>query len=310
MKKKVIVLFLAVNMMLGLVACNKGVEPEEGLEGAVTSTEATEEASKEIYGEAKAVMQVTMEGKQYDLAQDFKTVVGQMVQDGFEVQNDIYLKAYDENGEMVDLVSGAAADRNVIYAYEMSQSAQISPVRRRNICLQKVGDFSTVDGIGATSTGEELKGLQGYLVSEADGHVSSFILYVDGKLVDLEAYRETYDNWVKDVNKLGASEAYNKYLYDARLYYKSIVMNETVMRDDASVSELLEETGFTEQMLLTFAAMDAGQKLEKEEVGSYALVTYSYREEIGVKVEYTYYYLDKEATQYDKKMRDEFDKNK
>jgi len=138
----------------------------------------------------------------------------------------------------------------------------------------------------------------------SEEYMEAVAMYVDGKAVNLEAYRDIYEDWLNEIlSGAGADEAYTKYLTTARYYINNTVKNELLMRDDTAVNELLSEDGFEQQMLLTFAAMDIGEKAEKGEVTSYDIITYLYRTETGAKVNYTHYYVDEEFTQFDKSKR-------
>lgn len=65
-----------------------------------------------------------------------------------------------------------------------------------------------------------------------DEYLSALALYVDGSLIDLEEYRDEYETWLKDVEKLGASAAYTLHLSYARYYINSMANDESQLGDD------------------------------------------------------------------------------
>lgn len=300
MKKRLINLILIASMVMTMASCGSDDANQDATQDAVQEQNVIEAVSDEV----RDVLVIGINGKEYDLSRDFKAVVGQMVQDGLCAYNDMYLMEYNPNGEMVEAVA-SEAERPIISVYQMRQAAEVSPIVRCKYDLKYLDDFTTVDGINGESVADNVGTLEGYMIYGSEEYMEAVAMYIDGRRVNLEAYRDIYEEWLNEIIvENNADGAYTEYLSTARYYINNFVMNETIMRDNDAVKEKMNETGFEQQMLLTFAAMDAGQKAENGEINSYDIITYLYRTESGANVSYLHYYADEEFTNYDKSLRD------
>lgn len=309
MKKKIISLILAVCMTLGLAACNNAPvngagneagKDEEGKEGdagmglnfdlfsgADTDTNATSE-----------IMTVTINGEKYDLSDEFQKVVGEMVKNGLQPIEPSQMIEYDENGKYLKVykLSDYTDSITVIFAREssiISFNPEICPIIVDEYLFYEKYNctFKTADGITQDSDEDDLKELEGYVPYRGIRGVrgeACIALYVDGKIVDLEEYRDEYEAWLKDAEEEGTASA-SKNRLDAKYYPLYSRMQEICSLD--SIERCIELPYLEEEMLLTFAMQEACEKLEAKEIESFDIVHYSYEPE-GMAVQFYHYYYD------------------
>lgn len=303
MKKRIISLILAVCMTLGLAACNnapvtgagkdeEGKEGDAGLglnfdlfSGAGTDTNATSE-----------IMTVTINGEKYDLSDDFQKVVGEMVKNGLQPMNPQYMKIYDENGKYMNHRDTSDL-QNAFYAWEVSYAPTLEfstiIVDRYEFRNSWKHDytFETVDGITQDSDADDLEVLEGYqpcrglLDLKRD---ACRAIYVDGKIVDLEEYRDVYEEWLKEAEENGYSAAFEKYL--TGLYANELILG--FPYHTVNVEDYAEQISYLEKnMLMAFAYQEAAEALEAGEIRSVDIIWYEENSE-GLNVNYIHYYSD------------------
>lgn len=258
MKKKIISLVLAASMMLGLVACG-------GASGG---------------GASNNPMIVTIEGNQYDLTGDLQEVVGQMVEDGIVVFDKEYgidgvdewiFWNYDENGQLT-----VSEDWGQVSARENSLYQNSDLIVSRYELSGKV-TFETVDGITETSTKEELESVENYTQM---GN-AYYALYMDGKMVDPEAFRDTLEEYLDATEEKPMSEATEQFFPQGRCMcfgdprlYQQMTQNTYVGRNFRERIEQ-EQQPYTETLLLFMLATEEAYKLLKEgEIETYDIIIY------------------------------------
>ena len=255
MKKRIVSLVLAVGMVFGLTACGGGA-------GAAKDNP----------------MVVTIGGNQYDLTGDFREVVGQMVKDGIvvydsELNEDWSYWYYDENAQLtVSEESGQLlASEKPIYLYENTDLI----VSRYD--LSRKVPFETVDGITETSTKEELESVENY----TQMGFAYYALYMDGKMVDPEAFRDTLEEYLDATEEKPMSEATEQFFPQGRCMnfadirlYQQMTQNAYVGREFRNRIEQ-EQQPYTETVLLFMLATEEAYRLLTEgKIETYDIIIY------------------------------------
>lgn len=270
MKKKWISILLTLSMALGLTACGGG----------------------------NAVCKVTVEGKEYDLSADFQDVVGEMVKNDIMVINMVTRAGYDEDGKFVRI---DITDRGDIWCYAQERPTNARINENPIIFAQYemgLGDieFKTAQGIDDSSDAGDVKKLEGYVPQMGlynKGDETYAAMYIDGKVVDLEQYEDIFDEWVEEVEESGFMEAKEKYLENV-FYYpaSSRILNNGM--DIERIGDWLDDERYyaKEEMLIAFAAQEAGELLEAGKIDSYDIIFYEEMDGEMIVNYYHYYYDD------------------
>lgn len=272
MKKRIVSLLLAVGMVFGLTACGGGA------------------------GAAKAKdnpMVVTIEGKQYDLTGDLQEVVGQMVKDGIVVYDSELNEGrsywyYDENAQLtVSEESGQLLAKEYPIRLLFSDE-NIELIVSRYELSRKV-TFETVDGITEISTKEELESVENYTQLGA----AYYALYMDGKMVDPEAFRDTLEEYLDATEEMSMSEATEQFFpqgrcmnyFDLQLY-QLMTKNVYAGRDFRNRVEQEQQRHIETTLLFMLATEEAYRLLKEGEIETYDIIIY------GGGVSYEHYSYD------------------
>ena len=265
MKKRIISLILALSMVLGMTACGKK--------------------------EPNASMIITIEEKQYDLSGDFQEVVGQMVTDGIVVFDfeGTTTWLYDESGHCAE----SEVPERQVYARASLLYPDIGLVMNSYGITRKTS-YETVDGVTNNSTLEEIAALENHI------QMGNFYyaLYTDGKQVDFESFRDTYDAYLSATEELVLKEATEQYfpvgptihIRPGNSLYQSMTIDNCVGQNFRT----LVETGlyWEPTLLVMLAAADAYELLKKGVIESYDIIIYSQGD-----VTYEHYFYDPNGTE-------------
>ena len=242
---------------------------------------------------------LTIDGEKYDLSEEFQAVVGNMVENGIYVVDVRTSIAYDENGKYVNKNQEELDVSDIKCCVGEYKSTNMPDVH--TICdmyeLSYPDDceFMTVDGVDQDFDDEDLEELEGYISigGITNSNEESYIaLYMDGKRVDLEEYRDTYEEWLEEAEKTdfqGASEKYLDLQHIPETYYlltgNNVYSNLEFGKSDYPY--------FEEEMLFTFAEQEADKALEAGKIQSFEVVRYGY---IGgeMSFSYCYYFYDED----------------
>ena len=330
MKKIVISLLLIASMMFGMVACggsSKNDNTEAGTDNA--NAEGSDAETDHIFDNdaleenivAEMGILVRINGNEYDLTDDFKTLAGQMAKDGLNVLDCYMGGLYDENGERIPNSNGTPPEGVRVQAGNVPLNRRFSPIMRQMFYLYpQDNEYEAASGICFNSSKEDLENLDGYMyyngrmilrphLMEKDTY---YALYVDGKMVDLEEYRDEFDAWRADMDALGTEAAFLIHMGEGSLFAVNQIFELGRMGEFQQIEAYFSEEGSMAEsrILLAFAALDAGRRLENKEISAYDIIEYSYVEEKGVFMCVEHFYLDAEAAQYDSGMREMDDKRR
>lgn len=282
MKKKVIGLLLLLCMVLGIVACGKDEGKDE-----------SEDEGKNAGSNSATV--ITIEGKKYDLADDFQKVVGQMVKDGILVydrkqENDGYINyIYDENG----CLSKSDVKDVQINATEKMLNQENGLVFSTYNISSKVA-FETTDGINDSSTMAELDELDKYISGVVGANYIA--LYQGGQYVDLEKYSDLCEEYITSTEEMTPAEATKKYMpYGLVLQPQSfngqlwMLMNKDAYLG-ARFRQDVEKYEYNKmQIMLLLAATDSYEMMKEGKIKSYNIISYTGNEKVMVSFQhYTY----------------------
>ena len=282
MKKKVIGLLLLLCMVLGIVACGKDEGKDE-----------SEDEGKNAGSNSATV--ITIEGKKYDLADDFQKVVGQMVKDGILVydrkqENDGYINyIYDENG----CLSKSDMKDVQINATEKMLNQENGLVFSTYNISSKVA-FETTDGINDSSTMAELDELDKYISGVVGANYIA--LYQGGQYVDLEKYSDLCEEYITSTEEMTPAEATKKYMpYGLVLQPQSfngqlwMLMNKDAYLG-ARFRQDVEKYEYNKmQIMLLLAATDSYEMMKEGKIKSYDIISYTGNEKVMVSFQhYTY----------------------
>lgn len=309
MKRKIIALVMAICVAVGAAGCGDAAENDGSIRndrnaeddgrfengGSAGNGESTENGGSKGSG----ISIITIDGEKYDLSDDFQKVVGKMVKNGLQPIDDTMapLRTYDEDGKYSKAWDFSDYTDSTILVLGRERPIMLnteicSIIVDRYIFTGKYNCiFETADGITQDSDEDDLKELEGYVPYRGIIQVKSEgcrALYVDGKIVDLEEYRDEYEAWLKDAEEEGTASA-SKNRLDAKHYPSYSRMQEICSLD--SIERCIELPYLEEEMLLTFAVQEACEKLEAKKIKSFDIVHYSYEPE-GMMVEFEHYYYD------------------
>lgn len=264
---------------------------------------------KNIFGGGSGISVVTVEGEKYDLSDDFQKVVGKMAENGLYPVDDLKGVVYDEDGKWLKEwnssdYTDSAIDISVMELPRGSESAIIYD--KYTFGGYYDCTFETSDGITQDSDEDDLKELEGYVPYKNIVNVDSeacIALYVDGKIVDLEEYREEYEEWLKDAKEEGVKNAMNERVdvnYTATCCQVSRYLSLNVELETA-----MEEVPYFENdMLLVFAVQEACEKLVAGKIDSFDTVRYACVLPQGIMFEFVHYFYD-ENWDYNKFRKEE-----
>ena len=271
MRKKLISLVLAVSMVLGLTACG-GNSP----------------------------CTITIEGKKYDLSDDFQDVVSEMVKNDISVVAMMRMMAYDEDGKFVQMDMN---DIGAIRCYAEERPVVPMPDNHIIVARYEIGtgeiDFKTAQGITDNSSSRTIRGLDGYVpqmglyIKDDETYAA---MYIDGKIVDLQDYEDVFEDWVEEAEDSGIAVAIKEYLPNSFYFPASsrFLSNNALWQWD--VDKLFEEKSYyiKEDLLIAFAAQEAGEMLEDGKIESYDIILYEDRKGDEMIVSYYHYFYDED----------------
>lgn len=271
MRKKLISLVLAVSMILGLTACG-GNSP----------------------------CTITIEGKKYDLSDDFQDVVSEMVKNDISVVAMMRMMAYDEDGKFVQMDMNGIGE---IRCYAEERPVVQMPDNHIIVARYEIGtgeiDFKTAQGITDNSSSRTIRGLDGYVpqmglyIKDDETYAA---MYIDGKIVDLQDYEDVFEDWVEEAEDSGIVVAIKEYLPNSFYFPASsrFLSNNALWQWD--VDKLFEEKSYyiKEDLLIAFAAQEAGEMLEDGKIESYDIIFYEDRKGDEMIVSYYHYFYDED----------------
>lgn len=290
MKRKLIALLMAICCVAaGLAGCGD----DGGNDRSEKSTD-KDISLKNIFGGGSEISVVTIEGEKYDLSEDFQKVVRKMAKNGLYPVDIRSYYVYDEDGKY-SKKSNSSDFQDSAIRFIVGEMPLVNNIELCSIIydVYEFGarfdcTFETPDGITQDSDEDDLKELEGYVPYR--GIVRSDVkaciaLYVDGKIVDLEEYRDEYEAWLKDAKEEGFENAMHE-----RVDGKHIPKFSPIRSVDIETAMEIE-TYFENDMLLVFAVQEACEKLEAKKIDSFDIVRYAYEPE-GMMVEFGHYFYD------------------
>lgn len=309
MKRKIIALVMAICVAVGAAGCgdaaenggsirnDRNAEDDGRIEngGSAGNGESTENGGSKGSG----ISIITIDGEKYDLSGDFQKVVSKLVKNGLHPIEEARYYEYDEDGRYLKVWKPSDFTDSTVLVFARESSIitfnpEICPIIvDEYLFFEKYNcTFKTADGITQDSDEDDLKELEGYVPYRGIRDIDSeacIALYVDGKIVDLEEYRDEYEAWLKDAEEEGPKSASGKRL-DAKYYPWGSRMQEICLFD--SIESCRERVfDLEEEILLAFAVQEACEKLEAKKIKSFDIVHYGYEPE-GMAVQFYHYYYD------------------
>lgn len=314
MKKKVISTILAVCMVLALGACGSSAS-DEGKSDAESSEQSTGQSTDLLSqkDDKRESMTVIVDGKEYDLTGDFQQVVGKMVKDGLNPisTGTINLTGYDEKGKLYKLSIQDLPQTNLFYVNETSilDAIENCPIVVDSYMFgsrnEESATFETADNITQESDDHDLEMLEDivpvnqFMLGYGDNDVVYMALYADGEKVDLQIYRDAYDEFVKEAEESDVGSAI-KNRFNMKYIYRGIsfINSSTWYDGNMSIEELEEKySHFRETIMFYSAVQEKVEALEAEEIESVDIVRYTYKysaetDSSSMLVDYYHHYVD------------------
>jgi len=262
---------------------------------------------------------VVVEGCEVNLSDDFPKTVSTLYQEGIYVptltvvQICPYISRYfGEDGRIKKAEEGEKIETivwgdnvSVIGRYNLDKnlwhgSTANGTFAHKHFSFYGETNFSTKDGINNKSKESDIENLKGYVpFNYRTSNTSRAVLYVDGKIVDLNKYQAEYEAWIEAVNKKGYLEAMKEQFPDLEYSYISLrpmlydwflgYENYEQLHKSCENNNIHEK----EIILLAFAMKDAGGKMASGKVDSYTLMIYEYfDEDKGMTMDYYEFYFD------------------
>lgn len=329
MKKRIISTILAACMVLALGACgssatDEGKSDAESREQSTDSKQSTDsEQSTGLFSrkdDKSESMTVIADGKEYDLTGGFQQVAEKMEKNGLNILWGMTSSAtpgYYKNGKINKLSIGSEdytkETTNSIFAYE-------TPICRGDIetcpivvdsyefgaLREKSAAFETADGITGEADDDDLKMLEDFvpMYSALDYDVFYMALYVDGEKVDLQMYRDVYDELVKEAEESDVRSAIiNRFnSFNTKYFSGGTILSGKYRRllegyDEGMSIEEFEKahSHLRENIMFYSAVQEKFEALEAKEIDSVDIVIYDYykyQDSWMMQADYLHYYVD------------------
>ncbi len=297
-KRKFISMVTLIVMLFSMCACgtapastDEDTTPTNKVESVTEDKEDTsKDAEKE---EKKSAFIVEINGKEYDLAGNYMTLLSEFVDDGVLVLNPTNLYPYEKDGSLGE-------HRNDEEFYELFYNKKFIYMSENllfgDLIYNEYGVFVDVEGNSVQESVQELINTEG----------TGKYIYADGKLVDLAQYYEMVQkekeenktlfelsiSYALKENVVGSDWIYfnglngplQRYHQEHREEMEQKGIRFLSMRSDITVSEVLESIPeFKESLAFAFACQDQFNKMLDNQIEWFGVISGS---STGVTFEY------------------------
>jgi len=241
---------------------------------------------------------INVAGKDYNFAEDFHKVVGNMVKDDLGVVDSMYLEPYDEHGE---IWNKEVDDK--WWTEKLVGRADTYEAFERIVCNTYVlkNKFETKQGLTKYSSLMDIGNTDGFYKIDSPWEHCYVLMFMDDWIVELEEYKDELNNLVQTSgdNYCVAIDSlkYFNIIPNFANHYKNIIFEQVEwgleMIKDRKVIDSADSHNIGENSwLLTLAAQEASELLCKNKIKTFGYMVIYGGEEQQMELTYEQYYYD------------------